>query len=189
MSPLQENSTNAPISAARRIADTVPVRLASARQSAAQARARYDAGLTGIVDVVAAERVLADAEADAALASDRWQERVAGLKAIRERNGDVTASPAYARMLASPYPQERYWLARALGVSPNPAAFIDLVGLLDDPQINVRTMALEALAQRRNPRAVDPILKLLKTSDDWYDQLYAYQALRTHLRWDQTRLH
>ncbi len=126
---------------------------------------------------------------DAALASDRWQERVAGLKAIRERNGDVTASPAYARMLASPYPQERYWLARALGVSPNPAAFIDLVGLLDDPQINVRTMALEALAQRRNPRAVDPILKLLKTSDDWYDQLYAYQALRTHLRWDQTRLH
>lgn len=126
---------------------------------------------------------------DAALASDRWQERVAGLKAIRERNGDVTASPAYARMLSSPYPQERYWLARALGASPNPAAFVDLVGLLDDPQINVRTMAIEALAQRRNPRAVNPILKFLKTSDDWYDQLYAYQALRTNLRWDQTRLH
>jgi hypothetical protein len=126
---------------------------------------------------------------DAALASGRWQERVAGLKAIRDRNEDVTARPAYARMLASPYPQERYWLARALGASPNPAAFIDLVGLLDDPQINVRTTAIEALAQHRNPRAVNPILKLLKTSDDWYDQLYAYQALRTNLRWDQTRLH
>ncbi len=126
---------------------------------------------------------------DTALASDRWQARVAGLKAIRERNVDVTARPGYARMLHSPYPQERYWLARALGASPNPEAFIDLVRLLDDPQINVRTMALEALAQHRNPRAVNPILKLLKTSDDWYDQLYAYQALRTTLRWDQTRLH
>jgi hypothetical protein len=126
---------------------------------------------------------------DAALASDRWQQRVAGLKAIRDHHEDVTARPTYARMLHSPYPQERYWLARALGASPNPAAFIDLIGLLDDPQINVRTMALEALAQRRNPRAVNPILKLLKTSDDWYDQLYAYQALRTNLRWDQTRLH
>jgi len=126
---------------------------------------------------------------DAALASDRWQQRVAGLQAIRERNEDVTARPTYARMLHSPYPQERYWLARALGTSPNPAAFTDLVGLLDDPQINVRTMAIEALAQRRNPRAVNPILKLLKASDDWYDQLYAYQALRTNLRWDQTRLH
>ncbi len=126
---------------------------------------------------------------DAALASDRWQQRVAGLKAIHDRREDVTARPAYARMLHSPYPQERYWLARALGASPNPAAFIDLIGLLDDPQINVRTMALQALAQRRDPRAVNPILKLLKTSDDWYDQLYAYQALRTNLRWDQTRLH
>ena len=64
--------------AARRIAGTVPARLESARQSAAQARARYDAGLTGVVDVVEAERVLAQAEADAALATlALWRARLA----------------------------------------------------------------------------------------------------------------
>jgi hypothetical protein len=125
---------------------------------------------------------------DAALESDRWQARVAGLKAIRERQLDIVDSPGYAKILRSPYPQERYWLAQALGASPNPKAFPELIRLLDDPQINVRTMAMDALAQRRDPRAVHPILKLLKTSHEWYDQLYAYRALRT-LRWDQTRLH
>jgi outer membrane protein TolC len=64
--------------AARRIAGTVPARLEAARQSAAQARARYDAGLTGIADVVEAERVLAQAEADAALATlALWRARLA----------------------------------------------------------------------------------------------------------------
>jgi hypothetical protein len=124
----------------------------------------------------------------AALESDRWQRRVAGLKEARAHNIDLAAVPGYAAMLHSPYPQERYWLARALAVSPNPGASDDLIRMLGDPQINVRTMALEALGERRDPRAVQPILKILKTSDEWYDQLYAYQALRT-LRWDQTRLH
>lgn len=64
--------------AARRIAGTVPMRLTAARDAAAQARARYDAGLTGIVDVVEAERVLAQAESDAALAAlALWRARLA----------------------------------------------------------------------------------------------------------------
>jgi hypothetical protein len=124
---------------------------------------------------------------DTALESDRWQARVAGLKAIRERQLDIVAIPAYAKIRRSPYPQERYWLAQALGASPNPKAFADLIHLLDDPQINVRTMALEALGRRGDPRALNPIMRLLETSKEWYDQLYAYQALRT-LKWDQTRL-
>jgi len=123
---------------------------------------------------------------DTALGSDRWQTRVAGLKAIRGRHFDVVGSSAYGRILRSPYPQERYWLAQALGASPNAKAFTDLVYLLDDPQINVRTMALEALARRRDLRALHPILNLLNHSHEWYVQLYAYQALRT-LGWDQTR--
>ncbi len=124
----------------------------------------------------------------AALESDRWQPRVAALKGMRERDFDLRAFPGYTAMLASPYPQERYWLAHALAASPHPEASADLIRLLDDPQINVRTMALEALARRRDPRAVKPILGFLKASDEWYDQLYAYQALKA-LRWDQTRLH
>lgn len=124
---------------------------------------------------------------ETALESDRWQQRVAGLKAIRGRNFDIVGSPAHERMLRSPFPQERYWLAQSLGASPNPRAFADLIHLLGDPQINVRTMALEGLGRRRDPRAVHPILNFLKRSHEWYDQLYAYQALRM-LRWDQTRL-
>lgn len=123
----------------------------------------------------------------AALASDRWQRRVAGIKEVHERRWNIGAFPGYAAMRDSPCPQERYWLARALAVSPDPRAFDDLVRLLEDPQINVRTMALDALAQRRDPRAVPPILRFLKASDEWYDQLYAYRALKA-LRWDQSRV-
>jgi hypothetical protein len=123
-----------------------------------------------------------------ALNSNRWQQRVAALKSIQMRPIDIHACSGYAAILSSPYPQERYWLARALAASPNPQATDDLTRLLNDPQINVRTMAVQALAQRRNPRAVEPIMELLKTSHEWYDQLYAYQALKA-LRWDQTRLH
>jgi len=88
-------------------------------------------------------------------------------------------------MLRSPYPQERYWLTRALAISPSPAASADLALLLDDPHINVRTQAVEAIAQRRNRGAVREILKRLQTSQDWYFQLYAYRALRA-LGWNQT---
>ncbi|HWR92798.1 MAG TPA: HEAT repeat domain-containing protein, partial [Desulfobacterales bacterium] len=126
-------------------------------------------------------------ETAAALGSDRWQRRVAALKAIQAHRLDIGASSGFAAMLASPYPQERYWLARALATSPNPQATEDLIRLVADPQVNVRSMALQALAQRRDARAVQPILNLLKTSDEWYDQLYAYQALKA-LRWDQNRL-
>lgn len=126
-------------------------------------------------------------ETAAALGSDRWQRRVAALKALQALRLDIGASSGFAAMLASPYPQERYWLARALATSPNPQATEDLIRLVADPQVNVRSMALQALAQRRDARAVQPILNLLKTSDEWYDQLYAYQALKA-LRWDQNRL-
>jgi hypothetical protein len=123
-----------------------------------------------------------------AMESDCWQMRVAGLKEVRRRQADIRAVSGYAAMLTSPHPQERYWIARALSASSDPAASSDLIRLLNDPHMNVRTMALEALAQRRDPRAVKPVLRLLETSDEWYEQLYAYLALRT-LQWDQTRCH
>lgn len=127
-------------------------------------------------------------ETAAAVGSDRWQRRVAALKAIQARRQDLGADSAFAAMLASPYPQERYWLARALATSSNPQATEDLIRLAADPQVNVRSMAVQSLAQRRDPRAVQPILDLLQTSHEWYDQLYAYQALKA-LKWDQNRLH
>jgi hypothetical protein len=124
----------------------------------------------------------------AALHSPRWQKRVAALREIHDRNGDIFAFSDYAPPLLSPYPQERYWLARALGTSPNPEASAQLIRLLDDPQLNVQTMALEGLARRRDRGAVSEILKRLQTSQDWYFQLYAYRALRA-LGWNQTMSH
>ena len=123
-------------------------------------------------------------ELSSALASDRWQARVAALRELRDPQLDVCAHPAYAAMLRSPHPQERYWLARTLAISPSPAASAGLALLLDDPHINVRTQAVEALAQRRDRGTVREILKRLQTSRDWYFQLYAYRALR-ELGWNQ----
>ena len=127
-------------------------------------------------------------ELAATLGSAAWQARVSALKEIRERKLDVCTYPGYADMLRSPYPQERYWLALALAASPSPSASADLTRLLDDPHINVRTQALEALAQRKDRAASGQILERLKTSPDWYDQLYAYRALRA-LGWSQALSH
>ena len=121
----------------------------------------------------------------AVLHSPRWQKRVAALREIHARKGDIFAISDYAPPLLSPYPQERYWLARALGTSPNPEAPAHLLRLLDDPQLNVQTMALEGLAQRRDRFAANQILRRLKNSQDWYFQMYAYRALRA-LGWNQT---
>ena len=64
--------------AARAVAANTPVELAAARQAETQARARYEAGLAGIVDVADAQSLLARAEAQDELARvDVWRARLA----------------------------------------------------------------------------------------------------------------
>jgi outer membrane protein TolC len=66
------------LDAAARIASQIPVQLSAARQADAQARARYEAGLTGILEVADAQRLLAQAESEEALASLAvWRARLA----------------------------------------------------------------------------------------------------------------
>ena len=55
--------------AAFQIAANTPQQLDAARQTNAQAQARYDAGLTSVVEVAEAQRLLAAAEAENAVAS------------------------------------------------------------------------------------------------------------------------
>jgi len=74
-----------------------------------------------------------------------------------------------------------------LGVSREPETFKDLLAFLDDPHPNVVSMAFYALGQRGNRRVVNELIKRIATSDDWYNQWYAYKALRS-LRWKQTKL-
>jgi outer membrane protein TolC len=87
------------LEAATRIAANIPAQLAAARQAETQARARYDAGLTGITEVADAQRLLAQAEADAALASlALWRARLAQAAAT----GDLSAFLADAASPTAP---------------------------------------------------------------------------------------
>lgn len=121
-----------------------------------------------------------------ALESERWQERVAALKLIEQKNMEIGDFQAYKAMLASPHIPERYWLVRALGASRQSETYEDLLAFLNDPHPNVVSMAFYALGQRGDRRVVKEIISRIETSDDWYNQWYAYKALRA-LGWKQTK--
>jgi outer membrane protein TolC len=70
----QQQTAAAMVQAARAIAANTPVQLAAARQSEAQASARYQAGLASIVEVADAQSLLAQAEVQDQLARiDVWR--------------------------------------------------------------------------------------------------------------------
>jgi outer membrane protein TolC len=79
----QQRAADAMVEAARAIAQNTPVQLTAARQSEAQARARYDAGLAGIIEVAEAQNLLAGAEyQDAAARVDVWRALLARAVAL-----------------------------------------------------------------------------------------------------------
>jgi outer membrane protein TolC len=81
----QQRAADVMVDAARAVAQNTPVQLAAAQQSEAQARARYDAGLAGLVEVADAQNLLAAAEyQDAAARVDLWRALLA--KAVAQGN-------------------------------------------------------------------------------------------------------
>jgi outer membrane protein TolC len=79
----QQRAADAMVEAARAIGLNTPIQLAAARQSEAQARARYDAGLAGIIEVAEAQNLLAGAEyQDAAARVDVWRALMAKAVAL-----------------------------------------------------------------------------------------------------------
>ena len=122
-----------------------------------------------------------------ALESRHTSVRIAALKTIRQKKLDVADFHSYSRLLKSPHARERYWLAVALAVSRSHESFLDLLEFLEDNNTNVRSMAFYSLGARNNRQAIRPILEKIKVSPDWYDQLYAYRALRS-LGWKQKKL-
>ena len=121
-----------------------------------------------------------------ALTSDHWEIRVSALKLIDQKKIEIGDFEAYPRLVKSSHVAERYWLVRALGSSRRTGTYRDLLTFLDDPNSGVVSMAFYALGQRKDSRAVPEILKRIETSDDWYNQWYAYRALR-NLGWKQSR--
>jgi hypothetical protein len=121
-----------------------------------------------------------------ALKSDRWQERVAALKVIGDKGLEIARFPGYREIRTSPHVPERYWLARSLGVSRKDETYRDLLAFLDDPHPNVVSITFYALGQRGDRRAIREITKRVEASNDWYNQWYAYKALKA-LGWKQSR--
>jgi outer membrane protein TolC len=64
----QLQQAQATLEGARLVAEKTPVELQAAREAETQARARYDAGLTNIVEVADAQNLLVQAETDDSLA-------------------------------------------------------------------------------------------------------------------------
>jgi outer membrane protein TolC len=82
------------LQAARAIAANTPIELAAAQQSENQARARYNAGLTSIIEVADAQSLLAQAEVQDQLARvDVWRALLASAAA----QGDLTPFLALVR--------------------------------------------------------------------------------------------
>jgi outer membrane protein len=83
----QEQQALASLNGARRVAQNTPIELAAARQSEAQARARFQAGVGTIVDVAEAQSLLVQAEIDDSLARlSIWR----ALAELAADEGDLT---------------------------------------------------------------------------------------------------
>jgi len=121
-----------------------------------------------------------------AMVSPSWQQRVMALRTVVSEGLEMGDLKTYKGLLASPRVPERYWLAKALGISKDPGTYQDLLTLLDDTHPNVVSMAFYALGERGDKKAVKEILKRIETSGHWYNQWYAYNALRD-LGWKQSR--
>ena len=121
-----------------------------------------------------------------AISSKHLHTRITGLKYILRNKIDIAQFPSYQSMLRSNSIPERYWLAKTLGVSRTPETRESLHKLLDDPHFNVVCMALDSIGRRGKRADIRPILTKIKASDNWYDQWYAYRALR-RLGWMQKK--
>jgi len=119
-----------------------------------------------------------------AITSDRLHSRIAALKYILRNKIDIAGLPAYPSMLDSRHIPERYWLAKALGVSRAPETRKSLYSLLEDPHFNVVCMAIDSLGRRGNRSDIPRILNKMDSSENWYEQWYGYRAIR-RLGWQQ----
>src|SRR5205085_8456632 len=82
----EEQKAAAILAGARAIAENTPVQVEAARTAETQARARYQAGLATVLEVAEAQRLLAQAEADDALARlGVWR----ALLATAQAHGDL----------------------------------------------------------------------------------------------------
>ena len=132
------------------------------------------------------EPIMENKDVAEALRSSRWQTRMAAMRTIDERQLEAPDLQMIHRMSRSTNIPERYWLAKVLALSRTPETYSSLLALLDDSSPNVVCMALFALGQRGDSKAIRDILRWMESSDHWYCQWYAYRALKA-LGWKQSK--
>ncbi len=112
--------------------------------------------------------------------------RIAALRQAYEDRRDIAVETKNQGIQHSPHIAERYWLARSLAYTEDPAAHAMLMVLAEDPAPIVVCQALWALGERKSRIAVPMIINRINTSPHWYIQMYGYRALRT-MGWVQPR--
>ena len=118
------------------------------------------------------------------LASDNWKDTVQALKQIEANRLDLHQFDLTKDLSQHPSIPVRYWLARNLGTGRHPDDETHLITLMRDPHPNVVCQALYSMGKRKFRKTTARLLETIKTSDHWYVQLYAYNALRK-LGWKQ----
>lgn len=121
-----------------------------------------------------------------ALRSDQLHHRLNALKTIAAEKQPGIQLAMILPATRSPHPAERYWAAKAIGHYTSNEARHTLMRLLDDTQFNVVCMAFRSLGMQGRRQDITPILKRLRSSENWYEQWYGYKALR-RLGWIQKR--
>ena len=134
-----------------------------------------------------ADRKINENNLSESLNSARWQDRVIALKIIDRNRFNIAGYGEYKKLLSSPHIPVRYWLAKSLGETRNPDTYKDLLQILDDPCPNVVCMAYQSMGKRGEKESIMEILKRIKISGHYYEQWYAYNALR-NLGWNQAKL-
>ena len=120
----------------------------------------------------------------AVLISEKRSERITALRYIHGKKIDIFKFPAYKVILANGNVPERYWLAKSISGSHAKQSRETLMRLLDDPHFNVVCMAFYSMGMQGRKSDISIILGRIGTSNNWYEQWYAYKALRK-LGWRQ----
>ena len=94
----QQQVAAAMVLATRAVAANMPVQLAAAQQSESQARARYQAGLAGIVEVAETQSLLAQAE---------YQDQIARVDVWRALLAEAVSRGTLAPFVALLHPEAR----------------------------------------------------------------------------------
>jgi HEAT repeat protein len=135
--------------------------------------------------LVAADRMPAnDTIARRFIQSELQNERISAFKYIIRNKEIAHLIDLYdVKQLDKAGVAERYWFANASSLRAK-ETFDVLVRQLGDPQANVVCQAIYALGKSNERKALNYIMDVVRKSDHWYIQWYAYRAL-VNLGWRQ----